>query len=140
MQTVSDFMTDHVWTVKTTSTIREAARIMADHDVGFLPVLHEETSAGVVTDRDILVRVVAQNLDPDTTYVGTILSTDTPPRQGGGTDMNAAIASLPIDTPIDQAVHYMDERHFRRVAVHDHDYRLVGVLSRSDLPDAKTLV
>jgi CBS domain-containing protein len=50
------------------------------------------------------------------------------------------VASLPVDTPIDQAIHYMDERHFRRVAVHDRDYRLVGVLSRSDLPDPKTLV
>jgi CBS domain-containing protein len=129
-------MTHTVWTTETTATVREAAELMAQHEVGFLPVIHEHVSAGVITDRDLVVRVIAEHLDPDTTYVGSIVSalsrTMDDPRQ----DPNAAVASLPEDTPIEEAVRYMDEKQVRRVTVHDKEYRIVGVLSRADLPQA----
>jgi CBS domain-containing protein len=134
MQRISELMTPDVWTIASTASIREAAKLMADRNVGFLPVIHESTSAGVVTDRDIVVRAIAENLDPDATCVGAILSTDRHPRHGGADDITAGIASLIEDTPVDVATQFMDERGIRRVAVHDRDFRLVGVVSRSDLP------
>lgn len=129
MQTVRDVMTETVWTIESTATAREAAHMMAEKDVGFLPVIHEGVSAGVITDRDIAVRVVAQNRDPDTTYVGAVLSSESP-----GEEMSAGVATLPDDTSIEDAVSYMDSRQVRRVTVHDKDYRIVGVVSRADLP------
>jgi len=139
MQTVRDIMTRAVWTIDTTATVREAAQLMAAKDVGFLPVLHERVSAGVVTDRDIVVRVVAENLDPDRTYVGSIVSAES---QIGGDpteDINAGIASLAEDTPVDEAVRYMEEKQVRRVTVHDKDYRIVGILSEADVPEAAAI-
>jgi CBS domain-containing protein len=129
MQTVRDVMTETVWTIESTATAREAARLMAEKDVGFLPVIHEGVSAGVITDRDIAVRVVAQNRNPDTTYVGSVLSSESPTEE-----MSAGVATLPDTTSIEEAVSYMDERQVRRVTVHDKEYRIIGVVSRADLP------
>jgi CBS domain-containing protein len=134
MQVVGDFMTRNVCTVETTASIRQAAQLMAENNVGFLPVLHESVTAGVVTDRDIVVRAMAKDLDPDKTCVGAILSTESKPREGAADDITPGAATLLEDTPIDSAIRFMDERGIRRAAVHDHDYRLVGVISRADLP------
>jgi CBS domain-containing protein len=134
MQIVSDFMSRDVATVESTASVRQAAQLMAKHDVGFLPVLHESVAAGVVTDRDIVVRAIAQNLDLDATSVGAILSTETKPRHEGADEITSGIGTLLEDTPIETAVRFMDERGIRRAAVHDRDFRLVGVISRADLP------
>jgi CBS domain-containing protein len=128
MQTIQDVMTRTVYTIESTASVREAARLMLEHDVGFLPVIHEGVSAGVITDRDVAVRVVAENRDPDTTYVGAVLSAESPNEQ-----MSAGVATLPEETSIDEAVSYMDARQVRRVTVHDKQYRIVGVISRADL-------
>lgn len=136
MQLVKDVMTHTVWTIEDTATVREAACLMAEKDVGFLPVIHERVSAGVITDRDIVLRVVAQAADPDTTYVGSIVSGES---QTGGDpteDINAGISTLAEDTPIDEAVRYMDDKQVRRVTIHDKECRIIGVVSRADLPDA----
>lgn len=139
MQLIRDVMTHTVWTIDTTATVREAAQLMAAKDIGFLPVIHERSSAGVLTDRDIVVRVVAEGLDPDRTYVGSVLSAD---RGSGGAvaePRNASVASLDEDTPLEEAVRYMDEKNVRRVIVHDKDYRIIGVVSRADLPEVASL-
>ena len=135
---LKDVMTPTVQTVPSTATVREAARIMADENVGFLPVIHEGTvCTGVVTDRDIVVRAVAAGSDPSSTIVAQVMtsSTRSPTME---TDLNARIASLPEDTPVEEAVQFMDERNIRRVAVCDSEYRIVGVASRSDLLNCGT--
>lgn len=134
MQTVSDFMTHDVRTIEATASIRQAAEVMARHGVGFLPVMHESVTAGVVTDRDIVVRGVATRLDLDKTSVAAIVSTESRPRQGAADDIVSGVATLLNDTPVERAARFMDERGIRRAAVHDHDFRLVGVISRSDIP------
>lgn len=135
MKAVRDVMTQ-TWTIESTATVREAARLMAQKDVGFLPVIHERVSAGVLTDRDIVIRVVAEGCDPDTTYVGSIFSDESQTGNDPTEDSRAGIATLAEDTPIDEAVRYMDEQQVRRVTVHDKGYRIIGIVSRADLPEA----
>jgi len=136
MKLVRDVMTHTVWTIESTATAREAARLMAEKEVGFLPVIHERVSAGVITDRDIVVRVVAENADPDTTYVGSIVSAESQTGEDPSEHRNAGVATLTEDTPIDEAIQYMDDKQIRRVTVHDKEYRIIGVVSRADLPEA----
>ncbi|MCA9108538.1 MAG: CBS domain-containing protein [Planctomycetaceae bacterium] len=135
MQRVRDLMTHTVWTIESTATIRDAARLMAEKDVGFLPVVHERVSAGVITDRDIVTRVIAQEGNPDTTYVGNVVPAESQQGDDRRNEMNTSIATLPEETPVNEAIEYMDERQVRRMTVHDKEYRIIGVLSRADLPD-----
>lgn len=129
---LKDVMSSTVKTIPSSASVRDAARAMVGSDVGFLLVIHEDVCAGVLTDRDIVVRVVASDRDPARTYVAEVMSRSAP-----GADlennMSDRIASLPEDTPVDQAIQFMDDRQVRRVAVHDHELRIVGVVSRADL-------
>src|SRR4029079_14555709 len=73
----SELMPQRVRAVATRTTVREAARLMDEEDVGSLPVVDEgERLIGIVTDRDVAVRVVARGLDSDTTVVGDVATRD----------------------------------------------------------------
>ena len=139
MQTIRDVMSDNVLTVQSTMTVRDAARIMEENDVGFLPVTHEGVAAGVVTDRDIVVRVVAANRDPDQLLVGAILSS-ADVREDSLEHVSAGVVMLPEDTAVDEAIRVMDDRQLRRIIVHDSDFRMIGVVSRSDLAASDAIV
>jgi CBS domain-containing protein len=134
MPFVSEYMSRDVTTIESTASVRQAARLMAEKDIGFLPVLHESVAAGIVTDRDIVVRAVAGNLDLDQTCVAAILSTDSQPRHQGADEITSGVGTLLEDTPVESALQFMDERGIRRATVHDREFRLVGVISRADLP------
>jgi CBS domain-containing protein len=136
---LKDVMRDTVPTIASTATVREAAQVMARKNVDYLDIVHEGVSAGLVTEHDIVVRVIAEGADPDETFVSAIVSF----RNQRGDEplevINAGIATLPAETPIDEALHYMDEKHVHRLIVHDLDYRAVGVVSRADLREAGAL-
>lgn len=136
MSTLHDVMRDKVPTIESTATIREAAQAMARMGTDFLDVIHEGVSAGLVTKHDIVVRVVAEGADADETQVSAIVSF----RNRRGDEPleinNAGIATLSEDTPIDEALQFMDEKHVHRLIVHDHDFLTVGVVSRADLREA----
>ena len=128
-----DLMTETVLTIPSTATIRQAAQLMADENVGFLPVIHEQdVCIGVLTDRDIVVRVVADGIDPATTAVAQAMSSGTRSTEIES-DVNARIAALPEDTPVEEALQFMDERNVHHVAVCDSEYRIIGVATKSDL-------
>ena len=139
MQTIRDVMSDNVLTVQSTMTVRDAARIMEENDVGFLPVTHEGVAAGVVTDRDIVVRVVAANRDPDQLLVGAMLSS-ADVREDSLEHVSAGVVMLPEDTAVDEVIRVMDDRQLRRIIVHDSDFRMIGVVSRSDLAASDAIV
>jgi CBS domain-containing protein len=63
-------------TIRRSESALDAARLMAAHEIGALPILDEHRLMGIVTERDILARVVASGLDPATTPVADIMSTD----------------------------------------------------------------
>lgn len=101
------------------STIVQAAQLMRDNDIGDVIVIRDDgTMCGMVTDRDIAVRAVANGQDPNTTRLDEICS-----RQ---------VVSIAPDEDVDEAVRLMRERAVRRLPVCD-DGRPIGIVSIGDL-------
>src|SRR5947208_15103670 len=73
-QTVQDIMTTDVVTVQVDTNLVDAARTMREKDIGDVVVVDNDRLVGVVTDRDILVRALAEGLGPDATEVGAVVS------------------------------------------------------------------
>ena len=72
---VKDIMTKNVAYIKPDSSIKEAAKLMQQHNVGSIPVCDQSGVVGVVTDRDIVVRNVVMGADPNATPVSNIMTT-----------------------------------------------------------------
>jgi CBS domain-containing protein len=130
---VSDLMTHTVATIDVDTTVRDAAEMMRDFDIGFLPVTHEEVCAGVLTDRDIVLRVVAEGLDPTTTTAGMILPGGITRIAGRDLAGSAAVASVPQDATAEEALQRMEDLGIHRLAVHNDELTIIGVISLTDL-------
>ncbi|MBO0775192.1 MAG: CBS domain-containing protein [Actinobacteria bacterium] len=117
-QTVADVMTRNPATIERGESAAEAARLMARGDMGDVIVLDNGTVSGIVTDRDIAIRLVAEEKDPRTP-VAEIVS-------------DAELATATPDMPLDQAIQLMRSRSVRRLPVLQQG-RAVGVLSLGDL-------
>ena len=109
-------------------TVAEAASRMASEDFGALPVCSSEGRLqGVITDRGIVVKVIAAGLDPATTTVGQV---------AGGTE----VVTIGADDSAEEAIRTMKDHSVRRLPVIDGN-DLVGMVSQADiaraLPDAK---
>jgi CBS domain-containing protein len=118
MTTVADVMTPGVQTTTSSEALRDAARTMREGDFGSMPVVDDGRLVGILTDRDIVVRGVAEGLDPTVTRVGDVAS-------------RAPVAVAP-DQDLDEAMELMAEHRIRRLLVVD-DGRLVGVVSQADV-------
>jgi CBS domain-containing protein len=116
---VRDVMVDEVVTIDPSATLADAARQMRDHNVGILPVIVDGELAGVITDRDLVVRALAEGADPMLTFVGEFAS-------------GAPIAVHP-DTGLDETMEIMGEWQVGRLPVVDHDNRLVGIVTLGSL-------
>jgi CBS domain-containing protein len=115
---VSDAMTRDVRVANPNQSIREAARMMADVDAGILPVGEQDRLVGMITDRDIAVRAVAQGKGPET-----------PVREV----MTSEVKYCFEDEDTDHVAHNMADLQVRRLPVVNRDKRLVGILSLGDL-------
>jgi CBS domain-containing protein len=117
---VKDIMTTRVECTSPTATIREAAQMMKDIDVGPLPVCGDDDRlAGMITDRDITVRAVAEGLDPSTALVRDVMTPN--------------IIYCDDDQNVSDAAHMMEQNQIRRLVVLNREKRLVGILSLGDL-------
>ena len=116
---VSELMTSNVQTVKPEQAIREAAQFMLREDAGVMPVCDGERLVGMVTDRDIAVRAVAEGLGPDTP-VREVMSGE-------------ALFCWEDDDVQDVAVQMSDAQVRRFPVVSRSDQRLVGIVSLGDL-------
>jgi len=117
--TIRDLMTPNPLTIEATDTVADAAKAMAGADIGPVPVIDDHGAlCGLITDRDIAVRVVAQDLDPKKTQVKQVASTD--------------LVTLTQNDSADDAVKVMREHGLRRVPVVE-DSRIVGIVSLGDL-------
>jgi CBS domain-containing protein len=115
---VREAMTRDVRLVKPEQPIREAAKLMADLDIGALPVQENDRLVGMITDRDIAVRAVGAGRGPDTP-VGEVMSRE--------------IKYCYEDQSVDEVTQNMGELRIRRLPVLNRDKRLVGILSLGDL-------
>ena len=116
---VSNIMTKNVQTVAPHATLREAAELMKKHDVGSLPVSDGTRLVGMITDRDITVRAVADAKDQWEQRVRDVMSPD-------------AIYCFE-DDDVQTAAQCMQERQVRRLVVVNRDKQLVGVVSLGDV-------
>jgi CBS domain-containing protein len=101
-------------------TVLEAARMMERLDVGALPICGEDDRLrGIITDRDIVVKVLGRNRDPRTTFAGE-------PAQD-------RLVRVSADAPIEEALRLMREHKVRRLPVLDSEKRLCGMISEADV-------
>lgn len=115
---VSEAMTHEVRLARPEQSIREAANMMAELDIGSLPVEENDRLVGMITDRDIAVRAVAAGRGPDTP-VREIMSTE--------------IKYCFDDQSIEEVSQNMGDLRIRRLPVVNRQKRLVGILSLGDL-------
>jgi CBS domain-containing protein len=103
--------------------VAEVARLMREHHVGDVVVVMEEggqrTPLGIVTDRDVVVEVVAPGLDPDMLTAGEIMAPD--------------LATVQESTGVCEAIRYMRDKGVRRMPVVSYDGGLAGILTLDDL-------
>lgn len=118
MTTVTDVMTRNVRSMSPSDTVAGAARAMDELNVGVIPVCEGDKLLGVVTDRDIVLRAVAQGLDGNTPLAKVM-----------STDVRTARESDDLDTVLAD----MASSQIRRLPVLDGEERLVGIISIGDI-------
>jgi CBS domain-containing protein len=117
MQKVSEVMSTDVQTISPDDTIEEAAQEMRDGDFGLVPVVEDEQLVGVVTDRDIAIRAVAEGKDPSTAVSEV---------------MSEGVVWVNEDDSVEDAARIMSEHQIRRLPVVDSEQHLVGIVSLGD--------
>jgi CBS domain-containing protein len=118
-KTVREAMTSKLCSIDTDKTVAYAAKMMRDEDVGIAPIIEGDRLVGVLTDRDIAVRVVAEGGDSEQTKVTDVMSRD--------------LVTLDPDQDLDEALRLMARHQVRRLPVVEEDGRLVGVVAQADV-------
>jgi CBS domain-containing protein len=116
---VGDLMAKHVEFIDATATVQDAASLMGELDVSALPIGTADDLKGVITDRDILYRVVAEGKDPRRTQVLQVAT--------------KTIFSVRPEDPISNAMDLMASQNVRRLPVLDDAQRVIGWITLSDL-------
>jgi CBS domain-containing protein len=119
MRQVSDVMTRGVRTLSPDDTVMAAAQAMQELDVGVIPVCRADQLVGMVTDRDIVLRGVAQGCAADRTPLDDVMSRD--------------VQWCFDDQPLEEVLEQMREAQIRRLPVVDRDEHLVGIVSLGDV-------
>ena len=115
---VADVMTAEVVTVEPSASIAEAAKRMIQEEKGPLPVVEGDRPVGMVTDRDIIARVVAEERDPGSLTVGDIATRE--------------LVTISSDQDVGEAARLMEEHQLDRIVVVEGE-RLVGIISEADI-------
>jgi CBS domain-containing protein len=118
MGRIQELMTVKPRTVKTGDSIVDAAKLMRGEDAGIAPIVDGERLVGVVTDRDIAIRVVAEGKDPTTTKVEEIASEN--------------LVTVKPGQDLDDALRLMAQHQVRRLPVVE-DGKLVGIVAQADV-------
>jgi CBS domain-containing protein len=118
---VREIMTAKVLTVRPDTSIFQIAKLMRDEDIGSVPVVENEKLIGIVTDRDIVIRALAES------------------QPGKNMDARAVMSSRVLycfeDQTVEEVLANMGDQQVRRLPVVDRDKRLVGVVSLGDLAE-----
>lgn len=116
---VSEVMTHGVYTTSPDETVQTAAQTMADLDTGVLPIGENDRLIGILTDRDLSTRVVAEARDPTTTLIRDVMSPE----------VHCCFESDPVELVAAK----MSQWHVRRLPVLNQEHRLTGIVSLGDL-------
>ncbi|HSO06943.1 MAG TPA: CBS domain-containing protein [Pelomicrobium sp.] len=116
---LKEVMTKGVKTINGDAVVLDAAKQMRDADIGALPVLIDGSLSGMVTDRDITVRAIADGLDPKKVPVRDIMTRE--------------VFTCSAGADVSEAVELMEDMQVRRVVVTDTNNHPVGIVSLGDL-------
>jgi CBS domain-containing protein len=119
---IKAIMTEQVSSVRPDTPVAEVARTLRDSDIGSAPVADEERLIGIVTDRDIVTRIVAAGTDPRTATARDAMS--------------PKILYCFDDQTVEEVLANMGDQQIRRLPVVNRDKRLVGIVSLGDLAKA----
>ena len=117
-KSVRDAMTENPRSIGVSASVIEAARLMREEHIGSLPITDDEKLVGMITDRDITTRVVAEAADPNTRSVGDVYSGN--------------LVSVEPDKDLEEAVQLMARHQVRRLPVVENG-RLVGIVAQADI-------
>jgi CBS domain-containing protein len=117
-KSVRDTMTENPRSIGASASVVEAARLMREGHIGSLPITEDEQLVGMITDRDITTRVVAEAADPKLTSVGDVSSRD--------------LSSVEADKDLAEALQLMARHQVRRLPVVENG-RLVGIVAQADI-------
>ena len=121
MGQVRDVMTGNPTTCEPSATLVDAAKVIAREDIGSVPIVESGRLVGIVTDRDIVVRAVAEGRDVTSTTVKDVASKD--------------LVTVTPDEDLDRALQLMGQRQVRRIPVVESD-QVVGIVSQADVARA----
>jgi len=119
MAQIRELMTVKPRTVKAGDSVVEAAKLMKGEDAGIAPIVDGDRLVGVVTDRDIAIRVVAEGRDPESTTVVDIASQN--------------VVTVDPEQDLDEALRLMAQHQLRRLPVVEEDGKLVGIVAQADV-------
>lgn len=122
-QSIRDVMTSRPCTLRSSASVMEAAALMRDHDIGDVVVLENERLFGILTDRDIVVRVLAEGADASQMKVGEICSRN--------------LTTIDPASGVGDAVRIMRDKAIRRLPVVEENGEVVGVVSIGDIAVAR---
>ncbi len=118
-QSIRDVMTPNPCAIQASASVMEAAQLMRGNDIGDVIVLEGERLCGILTDRDIVVRALAEGMDPETATVGDICSRE--------------LTTIEPSASVGQAVRIMRDKAIRRLPVADETSHVIGIVSIGDV-------
>ena len=118
-QNIKDVMTSDPRTIDADKSVAYAAKMMRDEDVGLAPVVEGDKLIGMLTDRDIAIRVVAEGKNPEQVTVREVASQQ--------------VVTIDPQQDLDEALRIMAKHQVRRLAVVEEDGKLVGVVAQADV-------
>lgn len=116
---VKDEMTSKIEVVNPGMSVKDASRKMRDFNIGVLPVCENNRLVGIITDRDITIRLTAEAKDPGATKIKEV--------------MTSKVEWCFEDDEVEKIAEKMESKKIRRLPVISHDKKLVGMLSLADL-------
>jgi CBS domain-containing protein len=119
MGQIKELMTVKPRTVKQGDSIVDAAKLMKGEDTGVAPIVDGDRLVGVITDRDIAIRVVAEGRDPQSTKVEDVASQN--------------LVTIDPQQDLDEALRLMAQHQVRRLPVVEEDGKLVGIIAQADV-------
>jgi CBS domain-containing protein len=118
-QNIKDVMTSDPCTIDADKSVAYAAKMMRDEDVGLAPIVEGDKLIGMLTDRDIAIRVVAEGRNPEQVTVREVASQQ--------------VVTIDPQQDLDEALRIMAKHQVRRLAVVEEDGKLVGVVAQADV-------